>query len=104
MSFDYHGSWDAITAFNSPFSFDPAEPPVGGGAIQWTWNTAGSVAYFLANGVPANRLVVGIPFYGKEYTGVGWPATASTSRTERCRRMTRRRTTISSTPGSPMRT
>jgi chitinase len=71
MTFDFHGGWDAITAFNSPFSFDPAEPAVGGGAIQWTWNTAGSVAYFLANGVPANKLVVGIPFYGKEYVGVG---------------------------------
>jgi chitinase len=71
MSFYYHGNWDPITAFNSPFAFDPAEPPVGGGAIQWTWNTAGSVAYFLANGVPADKLVVGIPFYGKEYTGVG---------------------------------
>jgi chitinase len=71
MTFDFHGGWDAITAFNSPFSFDPAEPPVGGGAIQWTWNTAGSVAYFLANRVPASKLVVGIPFYGKEYVGVG---------------------------------
>jgi chitinase len=71
MSFDYHGNWDAITAFNSPFSFDPREPAVGGGAIQWTWNTAGSVAYFLANRVPANKILVGIPFYGKEYAGVG---------------------------------
>jgi chitinase len=71
MTFDFHGGWDAITAFNSPFSFDPAEPAVGGGAIQWTWNTAGSVAYFLANRVPASKLVVGIPFYGKEYVGVG---------------------------------
>ncbi len=71
MSLDYHGSWDPITAFNSPFAFDPNEPPVGGGAIQWTWNTAGSVAYFLANRVAPNKIVVGIPFYGKEYTGVG---------------------------------
>jgi chitinase len=71
MAFDYHGSWDAITGINSPFSFDPAEPPLGNGVNQETWNTAGSVAYFLANGVPAEKLSVGIPFYGKEYTGVG---------------------------------
>jgi chitinase len=71
MAFDYHGGWDPLTDFNSPFALDPREPAVGGGAIQWTWNTAGSVAYFLANGVPADRLVVGIPFYGKEYVGVG---------------------------------
>ena len=55
MTFDFHGNWDAITAFNSPFAFDPAEPPVGGGAIQWTWNTAGSVAYFLPNRVPGEQ-------------------------------------------------
>jgi chitinase len=71
MTFDFHGSWDPITDFNSPLGFDPAEPAVGGGAIQWTWNTAGSVAYFLLNGVPASKLVLGIPFYGKEYVGVG---------------------------------
>ena len=71
MAFDYHGSWDSITDFNSPLGFDPLEPAVGGGAIQWTWNTAGSALYFLLNGVPADKLVVGVPFYGKEYTGVG---------------------------------
>jgi len=71
MAFDFHGSWDTITGINSPFSFDPAEPPLGNGVIQSVWNTAGSVAYFLANGVPAQKLSVGIPFYGKEYTGVG---------------------------------
>jgi chitinase len=71
MSFDYHGNWDPLTDFNSPFGLDPLEPAVGGGALQWTWNTAGSVAYFLANGVPADKLVVAVPFYGKEYDGVG---------------------------------
>ncbi len=71
MAFDFHGSWDPLTDFNSPFLPDPAEPPVGNGAIQWTWNTAGSVAYFLLNGVPADKLALGIPFYGKEYVGVG---------------------------------
>jgi chitinase len=71
MAFDYHGSWDPLTDFNSPFGLDPRAPLVGNGAIQWTWNTAGSAAYFLLNGVPADKLVVGIPFYGKEYVGVG---------------------------------
>jgi len=70
MAFDFHGNWDPITDFNSPLGLDPLEPPVGGGAIQATWNTAGSIAYFLANGVPADKLVVGVPFYGKEYVGV----------------------------------
>ena len=70
MAFDYHGGWDALTNFNSPLSYDPLAPAVGGGAIDWTWNTAGSVLYFMANGVPRDKINLGIPFYGKEYTGV----------------------------------
>jgi chitinase len=73
MSFDYHGGWDALTNFNSPLAYDPFAPAVGNGALDWTWNTGGTVLYFLLNGVPRDKLVVGIPFYGKEYVGV--PAT-----------------------------
>ena len=32
-----------------------------------TWSTAGTVDYYLANGVSPDKLVVGVPFYGKEY-------------------------------------
>jgi chitinase len=71
LTFDFHGSWDSWTDFNSPFSLDPKEPAVGGAAIQSTWNTTGTVDLYLASGVPADKLVVGVPFYGKRYVGVG---------------------------------
>ena len=70
LTFDFHGSWDPWTDLNSPLSLDPKAPAVPG-AIMSTWSTAGTVDYYLANGVPADKLVVGVPFYGKEYTGVG---------------------------------
>jgi chitinase len=70
LTFDFHGSWDSWTDFNSPFSLDPKEPPVGGGAIQSAWNTKGTVDLYLANGVPADKLVLGVPFFGKRYVGV----------------------------------
>ena len=70
MAFDFHGGWEPWTDFNSPFLRDPGAPAVGGGAIEPTWSTSGSVLYFLANGVPPNKLSLGIPFYGKEYVGV----------------------------------
>jgi chitinase len=70
LTFDYHGSFDSRTDFNSPFSLDPKEPPIGGGAVQSTWNTRGTVDYYLANGVPADKIVLGVPFYGKRYVGV----------------------------------
>jgi chitinase len=60
-----------LTDFNSPLLRDPTAPAIGGGAIDWTWSTSGSILYFLANGVPADKLSLGIPFYGKEYVGVG---------------------------------
>ncbi|HYZ77332.1 MAG TPA: glycoside hydrolase family 18 protein [Gaiellaceae bacterium] len=70
LTFDFHGLWESWTDFNSPFSLDPKEPLVGGGAIQSTWTTKGTVDYYLANGVPADKLVLGVPFYGKRYVGV----------------------------------
>ena len=70
LTFDFHGLWDSWTDFNAPFSLDPKEPLVGGAAIQSTWTTKGTVDYYLANGVPAGKLVLGVPFYGKRYVGV----------------------------------
>jgi chitinase len=71
LTLDFHGSWDPWTDFNAPFALDPKEPAIGGGAIQSAWNTSGTVDLYLANGVPADKLVLGIPFYGKRYVGVG---------------------------------
>ena len=70
LTLDFHGSWDTWTDFNSPFALDPKEPAIGNGAIQSAWNTKGTVDLYLGNGVPADKLVVGIPFYGKRYVGV----------------------------------
>src|SRR5881396_3789982 len=56
LTLDFHGSWDSWTDFNSPFSIDPKEPAVGGAAIQTTWSTTGTVDYYLAHGVAADKL------------------------------------------------
>ena len=70
LTFDFHGLWESWTDINSPFSLDPKEPLVGGAAIQSTWTTKGTVDYYLANGVAPDKLVLGVPFYGKRYVGV----------------------------------
>jgi chitinase len=64
MAYDLHGAWDATTNFNSPFRLDPADP---NGSAALT--VKGSVRYMLDHGVPPSRLVVGVPFYGVQWTG-----------------------------------
>jgi chitinase len=71
MTYDYHGGWEATgpTDFQSHLYGDPASPyantPAG------AYNTDTAVTTLLAAGVPAKKLTVGIPFYGRGWTGVG---------------------------------
>ncbi|MEA2621705.1 MAG: chitinase [Chloroflexota bacterium] len=65
MTYDMHGPWDPTTDFDSPFQRDPAD---GAGSAAYT--VKGSIAHFRGHGVPASKLVVGVPFYAYQYTGV----------------------------------
>jgi chitinase len=72
LTFDFHGSWDQHTDFNSPFFLDPFEvfdpaPP----ASRVAWNTLGTVLMYIGKGVSPSKLVVGVPFYAKQYIRVG---------------------------------
>jgi chitinase len=68
MTYDFHGPSDPVTNFNSPFGINPSDPDPQGGLPFW--NVSGTVAFYLASGVPADKLVVGVPFYGKQYIRV----------------------------------
>jgi chitinase len=54
MSYDYTGPWSHNTGFVAPFS-STLRP---GGTVQ------GSIQAWLAAGVPASKLYMGVPFYG----------------------------------------
>lgn len=69
MAYDYFGAWAATgpTNFHARLYTDPADPTVG---IAKTYSTDTAVTAYLAAGIPANKLVIGIPFYGRGWTNV----------------------------------
>lgn len=71
VSYDFHGGWEAAgpTDFQSNLYKDPESPnaKTPNGA---TYNVDSAVKGLLAAGVPASKLVVGIPAYGRGWTGV----------------------------------
>jgi chitinase len=64
MTYDFAGSWSAATGFNSPlFAPDANAKPPG-------LSVDASVRAYLAAGIPAAKVVVGVPFYGRAFGGV----------------------------------
>ena len=63
MSYDFHGSWDPITGHNAPMSVGPKDTATG-------FSVSDAVDAYLATGFPANKLVLGVPFYGRGWEGV----------------------------------
>ncbi|NUR30354.1 MAG: glycoside hydrolase family 18 protein [Catenulispora sp.] len=63
MTYDYNVTGGAVSAHDTLFTPDPRDPH----GSDLTWNTAGTVGYYLASGVPASKIVVGVPFYANQY-------------------------------------
>ena len=61
MSYDYHGTWERRANFVAPLYTDGANPSPA--------SVDASVTLFLGQGVAPAKLVLGIPFYGKGWTG-----------------------------------
>ncbi|XP_046319612.1 chitotriosidase-1 [Marmota monax] len=77
MAYDFHGSWEKVTGHNSPLFKRQGES----GAAA-TFNVDAAVQLWLQKGTPANKLILGMPTYGRSFTlaslsdtGVGAPAT-----------------------------
>jgi chitinase len=64
-TYDYHGTWESTTNHASPLLEDPADPALGQG-----FDVEDTIAAYLKAGVPAAKLLVGIPFYGRGWAGV----------------------------------
>ncbi len=64
MTYDMAGDWSALTGFNAPLYPTPTDPPN-------SISTDTVLRALVALGVPADRLVMGVPFYGRGWLGVG---------------------------------
>ncbi len=67
MTYDFNVPSGPKAAPNTLFTPDPRDE----NARNLTWNTTGTVAYYLLQGVPPSKIVVGVPFYGQQYLRTG---------------------------------
>ncbi|MGV9247926.1 glycosyl hydrolase family 18 protein [Streptomyces sp. NPDC003710] len=74
MTYDFFGAWDAQgpTAPHSPLTSYSGIPKAG-------FTTADAIAKYKAIGVPASKLLLGIGFYGRGWTGVTQDAPGGTA-------------------------
>lgn len=74
MTYDFFGAWDAKgpTAPHSPLTSYAGIPKAG-------FSSAEAIAKFKAKGIPANKLLLGIGFYGRGWTGVTQSAPGGTA-------------------------
>ena len=63
MTYDYH-SGSKIAHFNAPLYTATGDPTPG-------YTVDSTVLRYIAGGVPRSKIVVGLPFYGRVYGGVG---------------------------------
>ncbi|KAJ1137978.1 hypothetical protein NDU88_004371 [Pleurodeles waltl] len=79
MTYDLHGSWEGYTGENSPLYTNPAAT----GANAYL-NVDYVMNYWLSNGAPASKLIVGVPTYGHTFmlsnpsnNGIGAPTSGN---------------------------
>ena len=66
LAYDFHGDWDNLTGFNAPLYHAPGDPFAQGERL----NDHAAVQAYLDSGIPADKVVLGVPFYGRGWSGV----------------------------------
>jgi chitinase len=69
MTYDFHGGWEAVTGFHAPL-YPAKDDPTKDETIRTRFNVDAAVRAYLGAGVPAEKLLLGVPFYGRGWGGV----------------------------------
>jgi len=65
MTYDMGTGFSPVSTFNAPMAPVPSDP-LGQPMKRWN-NVTGAVRYYEQHGVPADRIVLGVPFYGRGF-------------------------------------
>src|SRR5690625_7529715 len=66
MTYDTNGTWSGTTGHNAPLYDDPLEEDIRG----WLSGSASMGAnVYQSSGVPADKILIGLPFYGQAWGG-----------------------------------
>jgi len=69
MTYDMNESErNGVTNFNAPLRPTTGDP--GSLAVRQAWSVEGTARVFKEAGVPREKIVIGVPFYGRGFTGV----------------------------------
>ncbi|KAI1742891.1 endochitinase [Xylaria scruposa] len=72
LSYDYAGSWDTTAGHQANLYPDPANPK------NTPFSTDAAIKAYIAAGIPANKITLGLPLYGRAFestSGLGQPFT-----------------------------
>lgn len=68
MTYDMNNIFSPVSGFNTPLNADPQDPAPE--PQRSRDNLAAAVRFYEAHGVPADKIMLGVAFYGRGFTGV----------------------------------